>query len=398
MLQLSPDLSFHYEALRVLAATATQGSDVSEILQVCQKLIPGDFESWYKEFYKLAGDVLRIAEECPNKKNFDNVSLRNIYLRASHYYFAADFYLHSNHDDPRINDCYQKWTSLFDKAMALLPVPGKRLSLPADGFQVPVYLLRPSNTSEPRPTIILGNGFDGALEEMIHVLGFPALERGYNVILYEGPGQTGIRRTQNVHFIHDWEKAVTPVVDWLQTLDFVDKKRISLLGYSLGGYLACRAAAFEHRLSACILLDGIWDQGLAFTDFYPESMKLLETGDVKLCNETFKKESAKSTTSRWMYDHFLWAFNESAYEGLLELKKMKVEHIIHQIKCPVFVGEARQDQFFHEQPQTVNKALGDRAYFFSPGEDTAAMTHCHVGATFFLSQEVFAWLHDKTLA
>jgi dipeptidyl aminopeptidase/acylaminoacyl peptidase len=31
------------------------------------------------------------------------------------------------------------------------------------------------------------------------------------------------------------------------------------MGISMGGYLAARAAAFEHRISACILNDGVYD-------------------------------------------------------------------------------------------------------------------------------------------
>ena len=37
----------------------------------------------------------------------------------------------------------------------------------------------------------------------------------------------------------------------------VDAERIALMGISMGGYLAARAAAFEHRLSACILYNGV---------------------------------------------------------------------------------------------------------------------------------------------
>jgi dipeptidyl aminopeptidase/acylaminoacyl peptidase len=31
------------------------------------------------------------------------------------------------------------------------------------------------------------------------------------------------------------------------------------MGISMGGYLAARAAAFEHRIAACILDDGVYD-------------------------------------------------------------------------------------------------------------------------------------------
>ncbi|KAL6242497.1 hypothetical protein RBB50_010637 [Rhinocladiella similis] len=400
MLQLSTDQSFHYELLRILAATATQGSDVSEVLQVCNAIIPGDFESWYAAFKTLADQVLKSGQDSPHRARYDSATLRNMYFRASHYYFAADFYLHGNEQDPRIADSYQRWTSLFDQAIALFPIPGERLNLPADGFKVPIVLLRPglaATDTKPRPTIILGNGFDGSMEEMIHVLGLPALDRGYNVVLYEGPGQTGVRRVQNLGFIHDWERVVRPILDYLNEQPFVDVRRISLVGYSLGGYLAARAAAFEPRLAAVILIDGVWDYESTLKNYFPKTLQAALEGDAERCNQVFKVEAQKSTSSRWAYDHFLWSFKKSAYEGHKVAREMKIEGVVDRIKCPVFVGEARDDQFFQEQPRKVAEAIGEGAYFFSPPRETGATTHCHVGATFYLAQEVFAWLQGKSL-
>ena len=41
----------------------------------------------------------------------------------------------------------------------------------------------------------------------------------------------------------DWEAVITPVVDYALTRPDVDPARIALIGLSLGGYLAPRAAA-----------------------------------------------------------------------------------------------------------------------------------------------------------
>ena len=80
-----------------------------------------------------------------------------------------------------------------------------------------------------------------------------------NCLTFEGPGQGRVIREQGLPFRPDWEHVVTSVVDHVQTLPGVDPTKIALMGLSMGGYLAPRAAAFEHRLVACVANGGIFD-------------------------------------------------------------------------------------------------------------------------------------------
>lgn len=69
-------------------------------------------------------------------------------------------------------------TACFDKALALLPVPGWCVTLKGDGFDIPAifYAVDPPNSREhtKRPTLIVCNGYDGSQEEMLHVTGLAA--------------------------------------------------------------------------------------------------------------------------------------------------------------------------------------------------------------------------------
>lgn len=76
---------------------------------------------------------------------------------------------------------------------------------------------------------------------------------------------------------------------------------------------------------------------------------------------------------------------------------MNVADVMQQVTCPVFVGEALDDELVREQAGRFMKAIPEQAFLFSPGREFAATTHCHVGATFYLAQEVFAWLGTKGL-
>ena len=71
----------------------------------------------------------------------------------------------------------------------------------------------------------------------------PAIERGYNCLTFEGPGQGGVIRKQKIPFRPDWEKVDTPVVDYALTnrAKEIDPNRIALMGISITGYSLPRA-------------------------------------------------------------------------------------------------------------------------------------------------------------
>ena len=102
-------------------------------------------------------------------------------------------------------------------------------------------------------------GYDSTLEELYFVIVPPARERGYPVLLYEGPGQ-GQALRDGMTFTHEWEKPTTAVLDeFLRT--HPKPKQIVLVGMSMGGYFAPRAAAFERRIDGVVAWDQCYDFG-----------------------------------------------------------------------------------------------------------------------------------------
>jgi dipeptidyl aminopeptidase/acylaminoacyl peptidase len=77
-------------------------------------------------------------------------------------------------------------------------------------------------------------------------------------------------RKQGIPFRYDWEKVLIPIIDYAIGRNEIDSSHISLMGISLGGYLAARAAAFEKRIAACILNDGVFDVYMSFARNYPK--------------------------------------------------------------------------------------------------------------------------------
>ena len=64
------------------------------------------------------------------------------------------------------------------------------------------------------------------------------VDAGYEIILFEGPGQGAAHRKSSLYMTHEWEKPTSAVLDYFELTD------VTLIGISLGGYLAPRAAAF----------------------------------------------------------------------------------------------------------------------------------------------------------
>lgn len=203
MFKLHEDPNFHYEALRSIGLARYMGGDIGEQLAILPKIKPGDFEGWYTEWTKLAQRVLSTVDE-RNLSQYHPATLKDVFFRASHYYFVADFFIHGNRDDPRMTKNWALWRKYFDLANSYLHIPGKHALLKTTpGFDIPIisYRAPQASTSNPRPALIVGGGFDSNYEECLHVFGVSALERGYNVILYEGPGQPSLLQGQNVGFI-----------------------------------------------------------------------------------------------------------------------------------------------------------------------------------------------------
>ncbi|KAL8670321.1 MAG: hypothetical protein Q9168_005138 [Polycauliona sp. 1 TL-2023] len=394
---LSEDESFHFEFLLPLGEAIVGGADINPILAAAKNVTAGDFDSWREVFWELANQTKAQAED--PEIAYDAINVRDTWFSTATYFRRADFYQHGDPSNPLINYFWDEQTAAFDKGMAALPVPGQRVQIPADNFTVEAIWFPVSNDSNVKhPTIILGNGYDGAQEDLYHTFVVPAHARGWNAITYEGPGQPKVRRDQGLGFIPDWERVVTPVVDYLleNQSHVVDAARMPLLGYSFGGYLAARAAAFEPRISAVLLDGGVWDTYEAFfNQLNEEAQTVLNSTNATAFNEMVDTALANPKTPtgiRWGAEQGIWSFTaKDAYDYYQLAKAYRVEAWIDKIKVPTWVADAAADQFFPGQPMKVAEALGDRAtYHLFTG---ISQYHCQVGSYQELNRVMHSWLN-----
>ena len=148
----------------------------------------------------------------------------------------------------------------FAAAVELLDVPARPVAIPYEGTTLPGYLFRADASGTALPTLVYHGGFDSTLEENYLAVAPGALSAGTRARVRRS-GHATTRRLQHLVFRPDWEKVVGPVIDYAAARSEVDERRMVLMGSSFGGFLAARAAAFEHRIAALVLNDGLFDFG-----------------------------------------------------------------------------------------------------------------------------------------
>lgn len=400
----SEDPQFWYETLRALGHTAYGGADIGEVLATAQRITAGDYDSWYGEWLATA-DAISAEAESASKAGHD-VSAHDGWLRASNYYRTAEFFLHGNPADPRIDHVYYRSVDSFRAAAALGPTSIEPVEIPYESTVLHGYFYRGAGSSEnaTRPTIILHSGFDGSAEEM-HFHGAAAgAERGYHMLSFDGPGMPAARHRDGLVFRPDWENVVGPVVDWLLGVPGVDVGRVGLMGYSMGGLLAPRAAAFEHRLSACVAVDGVFDLGSAALARMPNQNRddverLLRSDHAPEVDAALEKAMDNNSTLRWMMSNGCYVMGaKTPREFLARWFDYTLDGgIAEQVACPTLVCDAEDDMFFAGQPDQLYDHLTALKTMmrFTNAEGSGA--HCHTGAERLANARIFDWL-DENLA
>ncbi|MFI1364168.1 hypothetical protein [Streptomyces griseochromogenes] len=181
-LMFRDDPAFWFETLRNLGLAAYGGSDVGEVIATTSRVTPGDYDGWHDAWLATAQ---RLETEA---RGGHPISARDGLLRASSYYRAAEFFLHGNPDDPRIDHAYKRGVACFRDAITQLP-DVTPVEIPYEDTVLRGYFYRATGTG-PKPTLVMHNGFDGAAEELHFFGALGGQERGYNVLTFDGPGQT----------------------------------------------------------------------------------------------------------------------------------------------------------------------------------------------------------------
>jgi pimeloyl-ACP methyl ester carboxylesterase len=378
-------------------ALSLDGCPLGEVSATTAQIEEGDRDGWYEQWTATADRIVALGDESASAGHA--VSARDTYLRASSYYRTAYLPLYGSPVDPRLVQAFDKETTIFQKAAALMRPPVEPVEIPYEGTTLPGYFCQVDDSDRPRPTLVCTNGYDSTINEM-YVTFATALARGYNLLLFDGPGQGRPLIEQGLVFRPDWENVVTPVVDFALTRPEVDPEKVVLLGWSFGGYLAPRAASGEHRLAACIADPGFWDlfeANKAGLSVLPkETFDKLPDVDPSVL-EPFMEKIRADPKLRWsIVQRNFWVHG---IDSLLEFLKVSVDYSLKeaaaQIRCPTLLGWSESDPLSWNAERIYDSLTCPRKLIRFMNAEGAG-DHCEVRARRLFDQRAFDWL-DETL-
>ncbi len=389
------DPLFEEFALRPLTM---DGCPLGEISATTSLIEEGDRDGWYRQWTATAERAAGYADESAHAGH--TISASDAYLRASSYYRAAYLPLYGSPVDPRLVEAFDKETDTFQKAAALMTPPVEPVEIPYEGTTLPGYFCQADDSGRPRPTLIVTNGYDSTINELY--LDFAAvLPRGYNLLLYDGPGQGRVLIKQGLIMRPDWEKVVKPVVDYALTRPEVDPEKIAIMGISLGGYLAPRAASGEHRLAACIADPGLWDMLEAakarFSALPKEVLEKLPDVDPEVL-EPIVKHIQETPALRWaIIQRGFWVQGVDSLSEYLKISEdYSLKEVVSQIRCPTLLTWAENDSLSWNAELIYDRLTSQKELVrFYDAE--GAGDHCETKARSLFHQRAFDWL-DETLA
>ena len=216
--------------------------------------------------------------------------------------------------------------------------PGaERLEIPYEGISIAANLRRPQGTELP-PLAFLIPGLDSTKEEFFSWENV-FLSRGMATLSLDGPGQGETGLTSTIE--PGYEKPVAATIDFLERREDLDLDRVGLVGVSLGGYYAPRAAAYEKRVKAAVGISGPFD--------------------FAACWETMPR------STREIFQHHIGASSER--EARAKAAELNLHEAIRRLEQPYLAITGRHDRLipWQQTKRQADEAPGGEFVLYEDG-------------------------------
>lgn len=375
------------EALFAFGSASSGAAEVGEIMELVRVVrektgdpvnpSTADFDVLVGEWQQLAARLERRAAQSQAAGNL--TSARQQWLRASSYRSQALFFIlgtsRPGREQAAFQACEQDWLN----GIALWDVPVVQASIPYQGLSMPAYFFRPAPDGRKRPTLIVCNGSDGQNVEVMCAGITAGLDRGYNVLTFEAPGQMSLLFNQQQPMQSDWGPIINAVIGWLTARSDVDPKRIAAAGISLLGMVIASAGAGSPGLAAMVMEPGAYSLPAIWSD--KRSLKAVE--ESQDAPPSVQREVAAGVNGglagAWKYMTPLERFTlskrselytrnallcarqgrpPSDYYGLVQaLLAFQYQSTLPKVGIPTYVCDNQLDEFFGPQAKKVPSML-----------------------------------------
>ncbi len=360
-----------------IAASIGGGGELGEIFKVCSALQDrvGNGSAWFEEWNKMGEYVASLGGKAESQGHLKTASAA--YLRGAHYIQIGERLLQPRTEASQ--KAYARSVEFFKKGLPNVPfLACERVEVPFEkGQTLPAYFVKSRGPENFRwPTVVFFDGLD--ITKEIQFFRVPELaKRGLAILIVDGPGNGESIRFRNMFARYDSNVAGSACVDYLETRKDVDKDRIGVMGVSLGGYYAPRAAAFEKRYKACVSWGAIWD--------YHATWKS-------------RVEKAFKTSLSVPGEHINWVLGvKNLPEALTKLEDWKLKGVASKVECPYLLMHGELDaQIPTEDARNLFHEVGskDKTFKIFTKEEGGAQ-HCQ-GDNLTIGIAYLAdWLSDK---
>ena len=224
-------------------------------------------------------------------------------------------------------------------------------------------------------------------------------DKGWNVVAFEGPGQGAVLEEQGAPLTHDWHRPVAAVLDTFNLQD------VTLVGISLGGCLAIRAAAFEPRVRRVVAFDVLSDFFECMMAVHPGPASsvargLLATGADGLIDAALPRLVRQSPVLEWGIAQACHVFGcERPAAALRAAQTFHTRDVSERVRQDVLLLAGARDHYvplsqLWDQMGLMSNARSITARVFTAQEQ--AQAHCQVGNLPLAIGTISDWVHKIT--
>jgi dienelactone hydrolase len=341
-----------------VVASLNNGGYIDEVDRACRPVLEasrnGDdagtellYASWSAVIDRL------IAKGRDDEARGRRLGAGETYYRASVYTAQAER-LQSPKWEGR-NAAYQQSIDLLLKHIELIGAPVTQVEVPYEGSSLPGYFYR-ATADGPRPLVIIWNGLDST-KEMQYYSGFAQMlaQRGISTLMIDPPGSGESLRIRGLTARTDTEAWASAMLDWIEENASslgVDADQVGLVAWSLGGYYAPRAAAFEKRIKLVVA----WGAN----------------HDWAAVQEARRNREGENPVPHY-WDHVFWVWGASDMEDFIEkTRDMHLNGVVDKITVPFLITHGANDRqipvrYAHDSyDQAINSPKRELRIFDEP--------------------------------